>query len=515
MLRNTTLPSGSVLHPHALKPKTILHLQRTLGNQAVTRLINPDNQRSDVESADGYGYTLDEGYESEEGGILEGTVQPTLGIQREDVDPETLEWANNTNDTIERIQDAVSSAIDRLNTDANTAITHIRDAQTQYDNFDTMYENAVNRFVSGVEAAQAREQQMREHVKFVATTIFAAAAPTAFAMYEAIDGALSKVQSVASLANTLTERPTAPDTSGGSSPGMAARREDRVEWSELLSTTLTAFETTVRNNSNLNSVSTRCVQITRFLNRVIGGRYTGDSPRTDALATQADDMVNNVDSLLEELRGIDEGLVSGPTETLKNQITERLSGVTGLSLEQDIAIRWMAGLSATELDQIDTADAYLAQIGVTDRGANRLGYDTGAYTDDIDQRILHWRAGWESTAMSLVGETATWLGNPFVALQPIIDDGGRCIEPRAYSGQIRDSRNREWNVSIPRGASPEGGGSIMLTGYEVDHMDSSGWWWSHPGDLQQQLRWEIRFTGQPVGRTGGGAPTAGPVMHAG
>ncbi|MDQ7036899.1 MAG: hypothetical protein Q9P01_19305 [Anaerolineae bacterium] len=425
---------------------------------------------------------------------------------------EDITWADSANTSVERVQDGVRDAISRLNSDATTAIGHIREAQTQYDSFDEMYNDAVGRFISGVESAQAKEREFRENVKFVATTTFAVVAPTASAMYSAMDGALTKVQRVSSIVSSATARRTPADTSGGTSPGAAARREDRVDWSNLLSTTLTAFEDTVQNNTDLSNIANSCVDIVRFLDSVQERRYTGDNPQSAPLGQQANRMVDNLSDILSNLNGITAGVISGPTETLKNQIVERLGSVTPRQLEQDIAIRWMGGLGRNELDQIDLADAYLARIGVFDRGDNRLDYDTGTITTDIDERILHWRASWESSAMSLVGSTVLWLGNPF-APRELIDDGERCVIPRTYSGQIRDDHNGEWNVNIPGGAPPEGGGQLLLTGYTVDHMDSSGWEWSYPGDLRQRLRWEIRFTAQAVGQLGGGAPAAGPVIN--
>lgn len=487
-------PAQSVtpIQPHTdsgkLTPRRLRHLQNTVGNQTVLRLID-------------------------QGSLHRDAIQRDPDVQRE-VDEETMSWAAATNTSVETIQDAVRSAATRLNTDAGTAITHIEAAQGQYNDFERKYEEAVVSFVDGVEQAQAKEREMRENVKFVATTALAVAAPTASQMYQAIDGTITKTTRVASILSTGAPAPAPQGRPGGSSPGMAARREDRVDWSELLTTTLTAFRTTLQNNASLNELAGDCIEIVRFLNSVQTGRYTGDNPRSDPLAVKAQRLVDNLSTVLADLRSIGEGTVSGPTETLKDQITERLSGLSKRKLEQDIAIRWMAGLGSHELDNIDLADAYLRQIGVIDSEGNRLGYDTGAITTSDDERIIHWRASWEATAMSLVGSTVTWLGNPFMPPPRVIDDGTRCIEPRVYSGMIRDGRNREWNVDVPQGAPHEGGGDILLTGYTVDHRDSSGWEWSRPGDLRQQLQWEIRFTGQPVGRLGGGAPPEQDIIHA-
>lgn len=516
-------PSDLPIRSGMLKPETILQLQRTIGNQAVMRVVGQSaentHQRDGIEAAqqndlepEAYDVQAVNGSSERHQNIknmLPG-AQPLVQRNGEDTEDENVAWADNAIGRIESIQDAVSGALERLNADARTAIQHIRDSQTQYDNFDEMYESAVAHVVGGIEAAQAKEQEMRENVKFVATSILAVAAPTANSIYSAIDGTITKVQRVSSI--LATPSPSGTGSSGSSSPGMAARGENRVDWSELLSTTLDTFENTLQNNASLQNVANECVSILRFLDDVQEGRYTGANPRTDSNGQKADRMVNDASSILRDLRAIDEGIVSGPAETLKDQITERLSDVTPNKLRQDIAIRWMAGLGSNELDQIDTADAYLAEIGVFDGGDNRLDYDTGVITTDVDERILHWRAQWENLAMMLVGSTVTWLGNPFVPRQ-VIDTGTRCIEPRAYGGQVRDGRNREWNVNVPQGAPPEGGGQMLLVSYSVDHRDSSGWEWSYPADLRQQLRWEITFTGRPVGNLGGGAPQAGPVLN--
>ena len=503
--------SSAAINPATLTPRKILQLQRTIGNQAVMQLFR-DNASPQVQEQLAATPAHEDAIDTHTSDVDSKSLQREALLQRE-VSEEDQQWATEANGSIERIQDAITAATTRLNTDARAAIGHIRDAQTQYNNFERMYEEAVVRFVGGVEAAKAREQEFRDNVKFVATSVFVAAAPMAGGMYEAMDGALSKVQRVSSIIVTTTTPAPAPDRSGGTSPAMAARGGGRVEWSELLSSTLTAFETTLQNNENLSNMSAECVSLVRFLNSVQNGTFTGDAAQSSPSGTKASTIHSSVTTILRDLAAIDEGTVSGPTGTLKNQITERMGTVTSRKLEQDIAIRWMGGLGRNELDQIDLADAYLASIGVFDSGDNRLDYDTGSITTDIDERILNWRASWETSAMNLVGSTVTWLGDPLTR-PGIIEDERGCRVIRTYGGTVRDDRNGEWNVYVPRGVTPEGGGSMLVTGYSVDHMDSSGWEWSYPAQLQQQLRWEIRLTGQPVPPMGGGAPTAGPVMNA-
>lgn len=440
-----------------------------------------------------------------------------LSIQRDDNEATTdttddTAWATATKTAVERIQDAVPEAVDRLNTDAEAAIGHITRAQEAYNQFDRDYESAVAAFVSGVEAAQAREEEFRKNVKFVATSLLAVQAPLVSSMYGAIDGVLSKVERVGSIAASTTTPRAPADASGGSSPAMAARRENRVDWSELLSTTLTAFRETLKNNATLNSLSRTCVQTVRFLDNVEDGDYEGSSPQTSPNGVRATRMADNVTATIRQLSSIGNSTISGPTETMANQVAERLGGITVRKLQQDIAIRWIAGLPTNKRDEIDTADAYLREIGVIDSQGNRLGYNTGNITTDVDERIIHWRAQWENLAMELMGSTVTWLGNPRAPRAPI-NDGTRCIEPKVYSGRVRDNRNREWNVSVPRGATPEGGGTMLLQSYTVDHRDSSGWEWRSPRNLRQLLQYEILFTALPRGPLGGGAPAMGPVIH--
>lgn len=490
----------------ALTPNQIVQLQRTVGNKALSQLFRKDEPPQDHDS------TLAMPQQADIADADLDSLQREALLQR-DVSDEDRQWATDAKVSIESIQDAVTAATRRLNTDARTAIGHIRNAQEQYNNFETLYNAAVVRFVGGVEAARAREQEFRENVKFVATTIFVAAAPTAGAMYKAMDDALTKVQRVSSIMVMATTPAPAPDRSGGTSPAMAARNGGRIEWSELLSATLTAFETTLQNNESLTNMSAECITVLRFLDSVQNGRYTGNAPQSSESGTKASTMHSSLANIIRDLGAIDEGTVSGPTATLKDQITERLSTVTGRKLEQDLAIRWMGGLGPNELDEIDLADAYLARIGVFDSGDNRLDYDTGAITTSDDERILRWRAGWETAAMNLVGSTVTWLGDPMTRPGVIEDERG-CREVKTYGGTVRDDRNGEWNVSVPRGVTPTGGGNMLITGYTMDRMDSSGWEWSRPGNLQQMLKWEVRLIGQPSGPMGGGAPRPGPVMHA-
>ena len=520
----------------ARKPLTsnnVLYLQRLVGNQAVNRLLlhTPATtshsrkqrqfllrQKTSTEKLDSSDKIARQPTTSSPQQKKTGQIarQPKQSVQREDSedDVDHAAWATTTKTSVRRVQDAIIDARDRLNTDAATAITHIRTGQSAYTDFETKYESAVEAFVGGVESAQAKEKEFRANLKFVVTSAMAIYAPTASAIYSAIDGTLTKVQRVGSIINS-TMPPTAPaGRPGGHSPAMAARRENRVDWNNLLSTALTAFDSTIKNNATLNNMARACIDSVRFLDSVENGTYTGSSPQTTPDGVKSIRLIEGINGTLRQLRDIRAGIVSRPSEILANQISGRLSGLTVRKLQQDIAIRWIAGLPRNQRDEIDTADTYLRKIGVIDSSGNRLGYNTGAITSDIDERIIHWRAQWENLAMELVGSTATWLGST-MPLPPVQDTATQCVEARVYSGRVRDNRNREWFVNIPHGVTTaEGGGSMMLESYSVDHRDSSGWEWSHPGDLQSQLQYEIRFNARRIGRLGGGAPQATAIMHA-
>ena len=55
------------------------------------------------------------------------------------------------------------------------------------------------------------------------------------------------------------------------------------------------------------------------------------------------------------------------------------SKVTGQELEQDIAMKWIAGLAPSQLDAIDDADDYLTELGVIDKEGSRTGASTGGW----------------------------------------------------------------------------------------------------------------------------------------
>lgn len=437
-------------------------------------------------------------------------------LQREVTDDDVA-WARASAASVARVQDAVLAATDRLNDDARAAIADIRACQEQYDRFDELYDEATERFITGVEAAQAQSQAIRDAVVLAAKTAFAAAAPTAFAMYEAIDGALGKVSTVAGLvnvANTAGRTPTGTSTGTGA---VAARGLGVVDWSELLTTTLDAFEGHVQNNEELTALSRRVIGLDRFLDSVRDRSFAGEA-RTSADAGEVDDLVAHAGEIERSLGRITEGAISGTTGQLRADIADRMGEVTGRSIEQDIAIRWMAGLGRSELTQIGDSASYLTRIGVTDAAGNRLGYEIGWISTDTDEHLLQWRAQAESQAQAMVGTTVTWMGNPFAAqlpsmppANPLLGGQERCYEydPMVYSGNIRDDDGREWRCDVPRGAPTDSGGTIFLTGYHVDHADMSDQN-SYPSRLREQFRWEITFTGRAVGTLGGGAADYNP-----
>jgi hypothetical protein len=409
------------------------------------------------------------------------------------------QWAETTNASVERVQDAVALARQNLATDAAEALLAIRAVQAGYQGFETRYDQAVSNFTAGVAAAQAKEGEFRKLVAFAGNLLLAEVAPLLAAVKSAADGVLGKLEIAAAVVNVLDA-----DKAGkkADAPARRQRGTPGVDWEELLNTTVTAFETTLRQNATLDAMSARCTEHVRYLGRVRAGSGPATDPRTTPDGVRAEQTAANAASIVRTLSQIGVGEVSRPARAFAVDAARRLEAVTVRRLEQDIGVRWISGLAAGQLDEIDTAEGYLQTIGVINADGNRLDYSTGVVTTDVDEKLIQWLARVESTAMELVGQTAQWLG-------------GRALGG-AVGGQIRDSRNRRWNASAPEGTSESAGGAVRITSYWINRSrgESSDWEWSHPADLQLYLNGQVTFRVTPLGATGGGATAEGPVLHA-
>jgi hypothetical protein len=426
---------------------------------------------------------------------VSGLVRP---VQRAGPDDADKRWAEAANTNVELVQDAVAKARDNLQKDANEALTAIREVQAGYTTFEERYDEAFGNFIAGMAAAKAAQAKVDE-LKGFALEAGELVLGRYFTLLSEIksqaDKVLGYVDKAARVVNLLTpaapQRPEAPERSG------------QANWSDLLGTTITAFEKTLQQNAMLNALSSRCTESVRFLGRVRTGAYSGQGAPSSPDGLRAASIADNAAAAVSALSSVGVGEVSAPAKRFAAEAKPQLDKVTVRRLEQDIAIRWMGGLSHDELDQIDVAEEYLASIGVINAGGNRLDYDTGMVTTDVDEKLIQWLAKAESTAMSLVGHNAEWLG-------------GRAIGD-AVAGQIRDNRNRHWNASAPAGTSENGGGMVRITTYWINRNpgESSSWEWSHSADLQLYLRNQVGFVVLPLGATGGGATAEGPVLNPG
>jgi hypothetical protein len=444
--------------PTHMTANQLMTLQRRVGNRAVSGLVTP--------------------------------------VQRAEPNDAEKRWAEAANTSVELVQDAVTKARDNLEKDARDALTAIRDVQTGYVTFEGKYDEALGNFIAGMaaaKAAQAKVDELKGFAKEAGDLVLGRYFKLLSEIKSKADKVLGYIDKAARVVKLLTPsphpRPERPDR-----PGQA-------NWSDLLSTTITAFETTLQQNAMLNALSSRCTENVRFLGRVRTGGFAGPSAESSPEGLRVAAMADNAAAAVSALSTVGTGEVSEPAKQFAAAAKAHLDKVTVRRLEQDIAIRWMGALSPDELDQIEVAEDYLASIGVINAGGNRLDYDTGIITTDVDEKLIQWLAKAESTAMSMVGHNAEWLGGRSV--------GGSVV------GQIRDNRNRHWNAAAPAGTSENGGGTVRITTYWINRNpgESSSWEWSHSANLQLYLRNQVGFEVLPLGSTGGGATAEGPVLN--
>jgi hypothetical protein len=420
-------------------------------------------------------------------------------VQRDETEDANKKWAEESNAKIETVQDAVSKAKTNLNGDAQKAVEAVRGAQTSYTAFDKKYNDALERFKDGVSAAQEKEKEFRENVKFVGNLLLCYASPFYKAATGAAGSVLGTIESVAKLAEGIGAVPKPKDKPAGESDKNVGP-SPQVDWSGLLTTTIDSFEKTLSQNKSLDSMSDQCIQLVRFLGSVRSGTFSGSDPRGSTQGDKVTTMADNATGITGGLSAIGTSEVSGPATPFRAETAKSLDKVTGLELEQRIAMKWISGLTKDQLDEIDTAEDYLSMIKVIGAEGSRLSYDTGMITTSDDEQIVQMLAQVEHEAMNLVGQTADWLG------------GRRFAD--AVAGEIRDDAGRTWNAAATKGTSEEGGGQVRITAYSVarSQSEAAGWEWSRPANLREQLFRDVTFTVTPTGPTGGGV-VEGPVLR--
>ncbi len=459
-----------------LTPTGMLALQRSAGNQAAT--------------------TLTAGHGS------------PVTVQRE-VSAEDRTWAQTSNTSVERVQDAVSAAQTRLNADTELAITSLDTVRTGFTAFETRYYEAADRFTRGVRTAQTNEQQRRDGLAAAASLVlFAAAGPWAVAsnstvaMLRTVNDSKGYVDALTATGQVGTAVLPASTLPAPPPATLDPGRPRDLDWSAAMSTAINTLRTSLQQNRALQSISETCTRTVRYLGHVRDGSHPGADARTGPEGVAAQALAEHAADVVARLAAIGPGTISGPAQTFQSTALPLLTAKTGHDLEQEMALRWISRLGDDQLDEIDTADEYLKNVGIIDANGNRLSMDTGSYTTDVDERLIRMLARVETAAMDHVGTAATWLGGTSLA------PGMRVF------GRVRDDHNREWNASAPAGTTTEGGGSVRIESYQINREDRSGWT-SYGQAEQQQMYSEVLFRVRPVGNLGGGAPAPTAVLNAG
>jgi hypothetical protein len=435
-------------------------------------------------------------------------------------------WAQTTMATVERVQDAVTAAQRRVNTDATAASEALTVVQEEYVAFEERYWKAVDRFTRGVEAAQAREQQLRDSIQttvelalFAATGPWTAARIATSAAVKTLDQTYKYFEAAQNASSLLdTAVPGSADPSAKPRPGPSPD----IDWSAALSTAISTLDETIKQHSSLTDMSDACIRQLRFLGSVRDGSFAGENPAAKPDGLAATRLAENLATVVSNLGSLGGGSISDPAVTFKETAVPLLKQKSGTDLEQELAIRWIGSLSYKDLDEIDTADDYFISINLIDGRGNRLALDTGWWDDP--EELIWYLARTERRAMQMVGESFAWMG-AFIKTPPelpevIIGSGPFarkvCREPGPFLGMIRDSSGKIWRAEAPGRTSREDGGSVRVTGYTIDREKRTGWdsWGT---SAVERMESEVTFRVVPVGDTGGGAlplyegPSIGPA----
>jgi hypothetical protein len=432
-------------------------------------------------------------------------------------------WAQTTNASVEQVQDAVTAAQRKVNTDATAASAALKIVQTEYAHFERRYWNAVGRFTRGVEAAQAREQQLRDSIQttvelalFGVTGPWTAASVAASKTVKAMEETYKYFEAVQNTLSVLdTAFPGAAQPSAAPQPGPSPD----IDWSAALSTAISILDETVKQHGRLTDMSAACIRHIRFLGGVRNGSFAGENPAQTIEGLAATRLAENVVRVTTDLGTLGGGSISEPAVTFKDAAVPLLQAKSNRDLEQELAIRWIGGLSWDQLDEIDTADDYFISIGLIDGRGNRLALDTGWWDDP--EELIYYLARTERRAMQLVGDTVDWMGafvrTPIELPFEVRGSGPFarrfCPVPPPFLGMIRDSHGALWRAEAPGRTSREDGGYVRVTGYTIDRENRTGWE-SWGRSEVQQMEAEVTFRVTPIGETGGGAGPLLPSFHA-
>lgn len=396
-------------------------------------------------------------------------------------------WAEAARPGIQDVVDTTASAIERVNEDAELAITAIEKAQTSYTSYEKKYAAALNNFKSGVEAAQKASKELEDAVKIVGNVALGAAFPLLAATKGAIGGVLEQVSNAATVAGVVGLVPPAKGAPAESDKAMGP--SGKVDWKALLQTTISSFKTYLQQNKMLATIAKEAGAAERYLAEVIEGKHDGTDAANSDQGIKTDDMATNHMTIGLDLDGIAGNEVSDPADEFAVSASTSLDGLSAHKIEQDIAIKWMSGLTAKQRDEIDGADDYLKRLGLIDKKGSRLDYDTGGWTNDGDEVMIHLRAQIEQAALEAVGNAGEWLGG------------------NAGAGRVKDCNGISWPAFSAETIPDAAGGPVLLMSYKFNGTQDIGNDMGRPRTEALAKSMMINrcvFAIKPTGKMGGG-----------
>jgi hypothetical protein len=467
-------------HP-GLRPVDLMLLQRMAGNQAVSALVGGPvgSTRAGRPAA-----SLQHG---EAAPVTDRGLPEEPSVQRDggasDAD---RAWAEDARTKIRSVMDEAASASDRLSGDARTALTALRATQTSYIDFEGRYNAAADRFTSSVKKALEDAQALRDNVKFVASTALTFSLPAKLVEIGGkVGDTLERIDKTAKLVGAPAP-PGPPEVKVGPS--------SEVDWKGLLQATIDTFDKYLAQNQSLSAIGKAARTQDRWLTDVIEGTVTGEGLRASAAGAKATETADGAAAARADLATIRAPVLSSAPVALASDVSGRLDKVTGEKMEQDIALKWISGLSRDQLDAIDDADDYLARLGVIDKEGSRTGVSTGGWTTEWDEMLIWIRSQVETLAQQQVGQQAEWLG-------------GSRYGDLGVSGEIRAGDGGHWHASGPSTLSEQGGGLVTVNSYSIAPLGDEASNWEHPSEqmVRQLLLGKVNFRVSPIGPTGGGA----------
>lgn len=402
-------------------------------------------------------------------------------------------WATDIRAKVQAVQDAAQAAGDTLN--ADVALQALKGAQSSYLSFEAAYNEAVGRFTKGVKKAMEAAEELRKNVKAVASLALAEFGPEAETVSKAAEKVLKQVETakefIGEVAATEEQKPDIK-------PGPT----DQTDWKALLETTIDSYDKYIKGNKSISAITKACLANVKWLDTVVDGKG-GDNARTSAEGQKADKFGEGSAKAVAQLGTIQKGAVSsGATEFAKN-VSEALDHQTAEKIEQDIAIKWLSGLSREDVGAIGDAGEYLKQIGVIDSKGNRLGVDTGIWTFEWDTIVIRARAQAEQRAKEMVGTSRQWGGGKTI--------GG------AVRGSVRgdEKSSNWWSATGPTTLKEEAVGEVRIVSYSIAAIDkdvSSNWEHVNESQLGDRMIAKVTLAVEPFGeskRAGGGEPELG------